>query len=72
MVFCCFNDPYSNAGDAYHRQTSDGLGGSYPGARRMNKTGGNALTAAPVQNFGHSQQSSPQGTFLEGKPHVGF
>lgn len=48
MLFCCFNSSEPDAQDAYERQTGDTLGGNYPGARRMIKTGGNALQAVPV------------------------
>lgn len=82
MAFCCFDSLTTNSNDAYQRQTGDALpvGGNYPGARRMMKTGGNALQAAPVpsqpydnnisngyQQRHHQQQPGKENNILQGK-----
>ena len=45
-MLCCI-DSFGNPQKAYNRQTSDGGVSSFPGQRRFQRTGGNALTAVP-------------------------
>ena len=45
-MFCCV-DSFGDPQKAYNRQTSDGGVSSFPGQRRFQQTGGNALAAAP-------------------------
>jgi hypothetical protein len=48
-MFCCM-DSFGDPQKAYNRQTSDGSVSSFPGRRRFQQTGGNALAAAPPQS----------------------
>lgn len=65
-MFCCCDTSYADSKDAFQHRTSNGVGGSYPGVRGMNKTGGNALQAAPntfqqpnqYGQYGYDQQIS--------------
>jgi hypothetical protein len=83
-MLCCFQTPWTNSHDAYHRQTSDGLS-SFPGNRRFVKTGGNALAAASPQqqhnnNYQHQhsnnhyqhQSSGNAGDIVSGKMNMIF
>ena len=62
-MLCCL-DSWSDPKSAYHRQTSDGFGG-YPGDRRYQKTGGNALRGAPPAS--QTPNASGAGDMVSGK-----
>jgi hypothetical protein len=53
-MFCCV-DSFVDPQKAYNRQTSDGGVSSFPGQRRFQQTGGNALAAAPPPSYGEGE-----------------